>query len=94
MVVPKGGAQVSTKVELKPAQAPFEAGATVGTATAFRERVRSGLRETCARRESVGISLARRAWSWLKAGSRDRRVHGGMLQIWNSVYKKSSPPQA
>ncbi len=67
VVVPKGGASVSTKVELAPVQAPFEKGATVGTLKAFVNGSEAACVRLCAA-QAVGISLARRALSWFKAG--------------------------
>ncbi len=67
VVVPKSGANVTTKCEFKPLKAPIPAGTAVGAMIAMvdgREAGRIDLKST----EPVKVSIAHRVWGWTKWG--------------------------
>ena len=68
VVVPKNGAQVTTKYNLKPVIAPIVKGTKLGTITASVDGVDVSSVDLYATRD-IGVSFARRAWWWLKTCS-------------------------
>ena len=68
VVVPKTGAQVTTKYNLKLVEAPIARGAKLGTVTASVNGVDVTSVNLYATQD-IGVSFARRAWWWIKTCS-------------------------
>jgi D-alanyl-D-alanine carboxypeptidase (penicillin-binding protein 5/6) len=66
VAVPKTGAQVTTRLELLSLEAPIKKGANLGKLIASVNGTRAAAVELRAA-EDVGISVARRAWWWMKS---------------------------